>query len=80
MRTALILAAGLTALALPASMASAAPPTVESVQKFGLCATGKYEGAELLATQPGSAEEKEVIAEFGRRGCGTLDVNAGALR
>ena len=80
MRTALILAAGLTALALPASMASAAPPTVESVQKFGLCATGKYEGAELLATQPGSAEETEVIAEFGRRGCGTLDVNAGVLR
>jgi hypothetical protein len=79
MRNALLLAAGMTVVALP-SMASATAPTVESVQKFGTCATQKYEGAELLATQPGSAEEAEVIAEFGRRGCGTLDVNAGVLR
>jgi len=79
MRNVALFAAGVTALAL-SSTASATPPTVESVQKFGLCATGKYEGAELLATQPGSAEEKEVLAEFGRRGCGTLDVNAGVLR
>jgi hypothetical protein len=79
MKIALLLTAGMTVLALPAG-AAAAPPTVASVQQFGQCATAKYDGAELLATQPGSAEETEVLAEFGRRGCATPDVNAGVLR
>lgn len=79
MRNAILLAAGMTALALPANAATA-PPTIASVQQFGQCATAKYEGAELLATQPGSAEEAEVLAEFGRRGCATPTVNPGVLR
>jgi hypothetical protein len=61
-------------------VANAAQPTPESIQQFAQCATAKYEGAELLATQPGSAEEAEVLAEYGRRSCTTPAVEPGVLR
>jgi len=81
MKNAILLAtAGLAAMAVPASPSLAAPPTIASVQQFAQCATAKYEGAELLATQPGSPEEAEVMAEFGRRGCVVPSVNVGVLR
>jgi hypothetical protein len=61
------------AIALAATPAAeAAPssaPSPATVQQFAVCAVQQYEGAELLATQPGSAEEADVLAEFARRGC-----------
>ena len=50
--------------AVPTNSGTSAP-----VQQFAACAVRHYEGAELLATQPGSAEETEVVAEFARKGC-----------
>ena len=55
-------------------------PTAASVQQFAKCAVQNYEGAEILATQPGSAEEREVIAEYGRRSCNPPSVDFGVLR
>lgn len=76
----LVSAAAALALGFPASFAMAAPPTADAVQRFAKCATEQYEGAELLATQPGSAEEAEVIAEYGRRSCPVPQVGPGILR
>ena len=77
-----MLRAATAACAMLASVdaAQAAPPTVASVQQFAKCATENYEGAELLATQPGSPEEQEVIAEYGRRSCNAPAVGLGVLR
>ena len=81
MRSSLLLAAAATVAALvPASASSPIPPSAASVEQFAKCAAGKYEGAELLATQPGSAEEAEVIAEYGRRACNAPAVEFGVLR
>ena len=81
MKKSLLLGAAAAAAGLfPASVANAAQPTPESLQQFAQCATAKYEGAELLATQPGSAEETEVLAEYGRRSCATPAVEPGVLR
>jgi hypothetical protein len=77
---ALLLAAVAPAALIPVSTASSAQPTVASVEQFARCAIKQYEGAELLATQPGSAEEAEVVAEYGRRGCTTPAANVGVLR
>ena len=57
------------ASALPATPVMAAAPAASALEKFGTCAVKQYEGAELLATQPGSSEEAEVFAEFARRSC-----------
>jgi hypothetical protein len=81
MKTALLLGAAAAAVAFfPASMADAAQPTPDSLLQFAQCATTNYEGAELLATQPGSAEETEVLAEYGRRSCAIPAVDPGVLR
>lgn len=68
------------AILIPAGIASAAVPTAASVQQFAQCAVQNYEGAELLATQPGSPEEQEVIAEYARRSCDMPAVGPGVLR
>jgi hypothetical protein len=68
------------AMLAPVDAIQAAPATAASVQQFATCAAEKYEGAELLATQPGSPEEQEVIAEYGRRSCPTPPVPIGVLR
>ena len=61
------------AIALTWVPAADAVPTASGastpVQQFAACAVRNYDGAELLATQPGSAEESEVIAEYARKGC-----------
>ena len=81
MKNSLLLAASVTAAALvPPAVAKAALPTAASVEQFAKCAVGHYEGAELLATQPGTAEEAEVIAEYGRRACIAPAVDLGVLR
>lgn len=76
----LLSVAAATAGLLPASLANAAQPTPDSIQQFAECATNNYEGAELLATQPGSTEEAEVLAEYARRSCATPSVEPGVLR
>ena len=81
MRNSLLLAAAATAAALvPTAAAKSALPTAASVEQFAKCAVDNYEGAELLATQPGTPEEAEVIAEFGRRACIAPAVKFGVLR
>ena len=75
-----LVAAIATSTILCSSPASAALPTAAAVEQFGKCATAQYEGAELLATQPGSPEEAEVLAEYGRRSCKVPETNAGILR
>lgn len=69
--------------AVPGVRAAPSTPLSPAVaQQFAVCAAQKYEGAELLATQPGSDEEADVFAEFARRGCAvTSDVQTlrGAL-
>jgi len=72
----LLAAAATSAFALPSSAA----PQTNSLEQFGKCAAAKYEGAELLATQPGSAEESEVIAEYRRRACNPPGSDSGDLR
>jgi hypothetical protein len=78
----LVLLAGISlcATVAPASMAGASSPTAASVEQFARCAVANYEGAELLATQPGSPEEKEVFAEYVRHSCATPSVALGVLR
>ena len=80
MKTALLLAVAAVAVTMPASVALSAPPSIAQLQQFAKCATDKYEGAELLATQPGSDEESEVLAEYGRRACSAPISDAGILR
>ena len=75
-----LVAAVATSTILCSSPAISALPTASAVEQFGKCAASKYEGAELLATQPGSAEEAEVIAEFDRRACHPPIKDAGILR
>jgi hypothetical protein len=77
---ALSAAAGLAALVLPQGGALASGPAASSLDKFATCAVKQYEGAELLATQPGSAEEAEVLAEYGRRSCAVPATSPDALR
>ena len=79
-KSVLLGAAAAAACFSPASASNSAQPTADSIQQFAHCATTNYEGAELLATQPGSAEEAEVLAEYGRRSCGTPPVEPGVLR
>lgn len=80
MKSSIMLAATATAaFALPAN-ASAPQPTVTSVEQFAKCAIAHYEGAELLATQPGSTEEQEVLSEYNRLGCNAPATGAGILR
>ena len=76
----LVAAAATAAVLVPATAAKSALPSAASVEQFARCAAGKYDGAELLATQPGSPEESEVIAEYGRRACNTPAVELGVLR
>ena len=76
----LFAAAGLAAVALPQGSALASAPAASSVDKFATCAVKQYDGAELLATQPGSAEEAEVLAELGRRSCAAPATSPAALR
>ena len=76
----LLAAAAVAALGVPAGVAISAPPTTASVQQFAQCAADNYEGAELLATQPGSEEEAGVLAEFAQRSCTVPAVAAGVLR
>jgi hypothetical protein len=80
MKSTVLLATAAAALFLPASASSSAPPTPAALEQFGVCAARNYEGAELLATQPGSPEESEVIAEFGRRSCNPPTGDAALLR
>jgi hypothetical protein len=75
----ILAAVATTAIALPAS-ASAPQPSAGSVEQFAQCAVGNYEGAELLATQPGSEEEQDVLAEYGRHSCNAPAVGVGILR
>jgi hypothetical protein len=79
MKSPVLLAAAAAALSLPAS-ASSTQPAPAALQQFGICAAKNYDGAELLATQPGSPEEAEVIAEYGRRSCNPPTTEAGILR
>ena len=79
-RALLLSAAAPVAAFLPVTTASSAPVAAGAVDKFAVCATRNYDGAELLATQPGSAEETEVIAEYGRRSCAPPALDAGILR
>jgi hypothetical protein len=76
----LIVTAGLVAAALPQVGATAAAPAAGSVEKFAQCAVKQYDGAELLATQPGSGEESEVLAEFARRSCAAPAMSRDTLR
>lgn len=81
MKTSLLFAVFATAaITMPASVALSAPPSIAQLQQFAKCAADKYEGAELLATQPGSDEESEVLAEYGRRACSAPISDAGILR
>ena len=71
MKSSLCLSTVAIALAwvLPAEAASSTSGPSVPLQQFAACAVQKYEGAEMLATQPGSDEESEVLAEFARKGC-----------
>jgi hypothetical protein len=70
----------LAALAVPQGGAQASAPAAGSLDKFATCAVKQYDGAELLATQPGSDEEAEVLAEYGRRSCAVPATSPDALR
>lgn len=80
MKSPVLLATAAAALFLPASASSSTQPAPSALQQFGVCAAKNYEGAELLATQPGSPEEGDVIAEYGRRSCNPPTQDAGVLR
>ncbi len=67
------------AMAVPAADASASTPAAPA-QQFAACAAQHYEGAELLATQPGSPEEAEVLAAFAAQGCTAPSQHAQLLR
>lgn len=76
----------LSTVAIALTWGSAAPATPtnfatsNAVQQFAACAVRNYDGAEMLATQPGSAEESEVVAEFARKGCATPSNDMQVLR
>jgi hypothetical protein len=53
----------------PAAEASPTTNAGTSTQQFAACAVRNYDGAEMLATEPGSVEESEVVAEYARKGC-----------
>ena len=78
----LFAAVALAAFASPAATASstAVAAPAEPGSQFARCAVQHYEGAELLATQPGSAEEAEVLAEYARRSCAAPSADAQLLR
>ncbi len=76
----LLAAAGLVAAGLPQGSALESAAGAGSVEKFDQCYVKQYDVAELLATQPGSAEEAEVLAEFGRRSCAAPAMAPDALR
>lgn len=82
-RSCLFAAAAISAAILPSSAStkpSAAAAASDPTQQYAKCAVQRYEGAELLATQPGSPEEAEVLAEYGRRSCAAPSSNSGLLR
>jgi len=80
MKSPVLLATAAAALFLPTSASPSTQPAPAALEQFGGCAAKNYEGAELLATQPGSPEESEVIAEYGRRSCNAPTNDAGLLR
>ena len=82
MKSSLCLSTVAIALAwvLPAEAASSTSGPSVPLQQFAACAVQKYEGAEMLATQPGSDEESEVLAEFARKGCTTPSSDMQTLR
>ena len=61
--------------ATPTTAATSAP-----THQFAACAVQKYDGAELLATGPGSTEESEVLAELVRKGCAAPSSDTQLLR
>lgn len=67
----LLAAAAIGAVTSPAGLApyTSLATSADVTQQFADCAVKKYEGAELLATQPGSPEEAGVLSEYGRRAC-----------
>lgn len=80
MKCPVLLATAAFAASLATGASSSPQPKPTALQAFGICATKNYEGAEILATQPGSPEEAEVIAEYGRRSCSLPTSEAGQLR
>jgi hypothetical protein len=80
MKSPVLLATAVSAFFLPGSVSASTLPAPAALQAFGVCAAKNYEGAELLATQPGSAEESEVLAEYDRRSCNAPTNDAGVLR
>jgi hypothetical protein len=70
--------AAIAASVVPAAPAAAVPTS--QAQQFASCAVNKYDGAELLATQPGSEEEAGVLQEFTERGCSASPGSATLLR
>jgi len=79
MRSSILFATVAFAAAVPAAPAAAVPSTAQ-IQSFAKCAANNYDGAELLATQPGSEEEAGVLQEFADRGCGTASASPALLR
>ena len=79
MRSSVLFATVAFCAAVSAAPASAAPNSAQT-QAFGKCAANNYDGAELLATQPGSEEETDVLQEFATRGCATASAAPALLR
>ena len=75
----LLLSAAALALQ-PAGASTTGAAAAAAAQQFGKCAVRNYEGAELLATAPGSEEVAAVIAEFQSRGCNAPSGDIGLLR
>lgn len=76
----LMAAVGLAAIAFAPASVSAAAPAASELEKFSACAVRNYDGAELLATQPGSPEEADVLAEFRQRSCAVPAAQSSVLR
>jgi hypothetical protein len=69
--------AAIAASVVPVTSASA---NATPAQAFAACAVNNYDGAELLATQPGSEEEAGVLQEFNSRGCNASSASPTLLR
>lgn len=70
-------AAAMAAAAGVSADAAAANPALD---QFAGCAVKNYEGAELLATLPGSEEEADVLAAYRARGCAAPSAPAHLVR
>ena len=79
MRSSVLFATVALIAATSASPATASPNSGQ-IQSFAKCAVNNYDGAELLATQPGSEEEAGVLQEFTERGCATSSAAPALLR